>query len=141
MQSATKTLEVKVRAVHGTERSDQKDLARVFLSRDALLDLGLEPGQPCSLSKIDEKTTEIRGAVAWLTSQKLNKNVMQMFKSFQELCGFRLEDRVMITPAGTMDIATKVVLEDKTDGFPLSAKDWPHWEWFLEDKLCEYIVV
>lgn len=130
-------LQVKVRSLVEKERSDQKDVSRVFFSKDALLDMRLEAGQPCYLWKMDDPLAERREAIAWPTptSRRLNKDVCQMFKPFQEACGFKLEDRIQVAPAGKLKTAVTVVLKDMTEGPPLNEKDRGPWEWFLGDKL------
>lgn len=136
--NTSKTLEVKIRALAGQERQDQKDLSRVFLSRDALLELRLEAGQPCYLWKMDEESAPRREAIAWPSAQKLNKNVLQMFKTFQEICDFRLEDRIGVAPAGKLLTPDCILLRDSSNSDALQEKDRTHWEWFLEDKLSRF---
>ncbi|KAI9731091.1 MAG: AAA+-type ATPase [Claussenomyces sp. TS43310] len=131
------TLEVKIRNLVDKERQDQKDVSRVFFSKDALLDMRLDAGQPCQLWKLDDPLSERREAIAWPTpaSRKLNKDVCQMFKTFQEVCSFRLEDRIHVAPAGQLRTAATVVLQDTTEGAALSDKDQAGWEWYMGDKL------
>jgi AAA family ATPase len=120
-------------------------VSRVHLCREALLDLKLESGQICYISKVNEPESERREAVAWLTAEKsLSKKVIQMSKSFQEACGFRLGDDVKISTGGTLEVATSVVLRDVTpqelDTVPeLGNQDKPHWEWFLRESLGRYL--
>jgi hypothetical protein len=134
-QKPEKALEVKIRTLPTQERQDQKDVSRVFMSSDALLDLGLEVGQTCYMWKIGELGQPVRGAVAWLSSQRLNKNVVQMFKTFQEACGFRLEDRVIVAPGKDLQSTSTVVLRETSTNLGLSEQDRGHWEWYLADKL------
>lgn len=131
-----KCVEVRIRTLPNTERSDRKDVSRVFLSMDTLLDLRIEAGQPCSLWKVGDDAAKRKEAIAWPSAQKINKNVMQMFKTFQDHCGFRLEDTIAVTAAGPLMTADMVVLRDITAGKALEEKDREHWEWYLEDKLC-----
>ena len=134
-----KCIEVRIRTLPNTERSDRKDVSRVFLSMDTLLDLRIEAGQPCSLWKageVGDDAAKRKEAIAWPSAQKINKNVMQMFKTFQDHCGFRLEDTIAVTTAGPLMTADTVVLRDVTAGKALEEKDKEHWEWYLEDKLC-----
>ncbi len=134
-----KCVEVRIRTLPNTERSDRKDVSRVFLSMDTLLELRLEAGQPCSLWKVDSGPGACREAIAWPSSQKINKNVMQMFKTFQDHCGFRLEDTIVVSPAGPLMTADTVVVRDISGSKGLEEKDRAHWEWYLEDKLCTYL--
>ena len=140
LQNAQRCAEVKIRTLPNVERSDRKDVSRVFLSMDTLLELRLEAGQPCSVWKVEDADSR-REAIAWPSAQKINRNVMQMFKSFQDHCGFRLEDRIAVAPAGPLVTADIVVLRDVSGGTALEEKDRAHWEWYLEDKLGMYCPV
>lgn len=134
LQNMQRCVEVKIRTLPNTERSDRKDVSRVFLSMDTLIELRLEAGQPCTVWKLEDAESK-REAIAWPSAQKINKNVMQMFKSFQDHCGFRLEDRIAVAPAGPLVTADSVVLRDMSGAAVLEDKDRQHWEWYLEDKL------
>lgn len=138
LQNTQKSVEVRIRTLPNTERSDRKDVSRVFLSMDTLLDLRIEAGQPCSLWKADQGATSRKEAIAWPSAQKINKNVMQMFKTFQDHCGFRLEDTIAVSAAGPLMTADTVVLRDVSGSKQLEEGDKAHWEWYLEDKLCMY---
>jgi AAA family ATPase len=133
-QDTQKTLEVKIRSPPGKERPDQKDVSRVFLSIDALLDLGVESGMPIYLWKMDEPESRRYEAIAWLAPQKMHKNIVQMYPPFREICRFRLEDRIGVAPAGDLQVASCVVLRDTTST-PMPEKDKPHWEWYVAKKL------
>jgi AAA family ATPase len=135
MQNGQKVLEVKIRSLPGQERQDQKDVSRVFLSRETLFDLRLEVGQLCYLWKLDDIGVQRRQAIAWAATQKLNKNVVQMFKTFQDACGFKLDDKIALAPAGDIQSAECVILRDNTGIDELKERDLPHWEWYLGDKL------
>jgi len=136
--SAQKTLEVKIRNIKGQERQDLKDLSRVFMSNEALVQLGLEAGQPCYLWKIDEAHSKRRGVIVWPKSE-LRGTAVQMFKTLQDVCGFKLEDRIGATSAGSLDTADCVVLRDVTPIDGLSEEDLPHWEWYLKGKLSKHM--
>lgn len=138
LQNTQKCVEVKIRTLPNAERSDRKDVSRVFLSMDTILDLRLEAGQPCALWKIDDANAGKREAIAWPSAQKINRNVMQMFKSFQDHCGFRLEDRIAVSAAGPLVTVDCIVLRDMSENAALDEKDKQHWEWYLEDKLGMY---
>lgn len=135
-----KTLEVKIRPFSSgvQERADQKGVARVNLCKESLLDLRLESGQPCFLWKEGEQKRE---AIAWLTAEKsLSKKVIQVAKTFQEVCGFKLGDDVFISAAGSLASAENIILQDTSaaelDGVSdLGPEERPHWEWFLEESL------
>jgi len=145
-----KALEVKIRPYsnqNSQERPDQKGASRVHLCREALLDLKLESGQVCYISRVDEPESGRREAVAWLTAEKsLSKKVVQMSKSFQGACGFKLGDDVKISAGGDIEVATSIVLRDITTqeldtAAELGAQDKPHWEWFLRESLGGCFVV
>lgn len=136
LQNTQRCVEVKIRTLPNTERSDRKDQSRVFLSMDTLLELRLEAGQPCTLCKVGDDILLKREAIAWPSAQKINKNVMQMFKTFQDHCGFRLEDVIAVSAAGPLMTADTVVLRDMSEK-ALVEEDREHWEWYLHDKLCE----
>jgi AAA family ATPase len=144
-----KTLEVKIRPYsnqNNQERPDQKGASRVHLCREALLDLKLDSGQSCYLRKVDDAESERREAIAWLTTEKsLSKKVVQMSKSFQEACGFKLGDDVKISAGGAIEVASSIVLRDITaqelDTTPeLGDQDRSHWEWFLRENLSRYFL-
>jgi len=79
-------------------------------------------------------------AIVWLTAEKsLSKKVVQVSKTFQEACGFKLGDDLCISAAGQLSTVETVVLRDITaneEGTPeLGEADRPHWEWFLRESL------
>lgn len=132
-----KPQEFKLRAIPST-RSDQKEVSRVFLSADVMYEMGLKAGQPCYLWKSDEPDSKRREALVFnVLGQKLNKDVIQIYKPFQEICGFKLEDRITILPAEELKTAETVSLRDVTPGAALSERDRVHWEWALEEKLSK----
>ncbi|CZR63922.1 related to AAA family ATPase [Phialocephala subalpina] len=146
IQDTQKTLEVKIRPFSNPkdqERPDQRGVSRVHLSRDALLDLRLDPGKPCYLWKTSEPESQRREAVAWVTTEKsLSKKVCLMSKTFQELYGFKLGDELFIKATGASYItpAESIVLRDLTapdvDTTPeIEEDDRHHWEWYLRDSL------
>ncbi|RDW77025.1 AAA family ATPase-like protein [Coleophoma cylindrospora] len=144
--TSEKTLEVKIRPFSSgvQERADQKGVARVNLCKESLLDLRLESGQPCFLWK---EGGQKREAIAWLTAEKsLSKKVIQVAKTFQEVCGFKLGDDVFISAAGSLASAENITLRDmsatEVDGVSdLSPEERPHWEWFLEESLARAEII
>jgi AAA family ATPase len=142
-QSTEKTLEVKIRPYsnqNNQERPDQKGVSRVHMCKEALMDLGLQPGQAIYLWKRDERSDTRREAVAWLTAEKnLSKKVVQISKTFQEVCGFKLADDLIIGAAGNVNTAESILLRDITEGSEpvpeLGSEDKPHWEWYLRENL------
>lgn len=143
-QDAQKTLEVKIRPYSNqtnAERPDQKGVSRVHLCKEVLFELKLEAGQPCFLWK-SENGDRKREAIVWPTAEKsLSKKVIQMSKTFQEACGFKLGDDLNISAAGgAIDVADVIVLRDVTTEavdatLELSDQDRPYWEWFLRESL------
>lgn len=147
IQDRQRTLEVKIRpysSQNNQERPDQKGVSRVHLCRDALLDLKLDSGQPCFLWKTTETEEQRREAIAWLTSEKsLSRKVIQISKTFQDQCGFKLGDDLIIKASGAQCVAPaeSIFLRDISaqglDATPeLSEEDRHHWEWFLRESLC-----
>ena len=142
-QDTQKTLEVKIRPYsnqNNQERPDQKGVSRVHMCKEALMDLGLQSGQACYLWKKDEGSDTRKEAVAWLTAEKnLSKKVVQVSKTFQEVCGFKLADDLVIGAAGDINIAESIVLRDVSEGSEpvqeLGSEDKPHWEWYLRENL------
>jgi hypothetical protein len=131
----SKALEFKIRTYNpGQERQDQRDVSRVYFNGDTILEMGLAAGQPCYMWKIEEGDSQRREAIVWQAYQNLSKNVVQMNKSFQEVLGFKYEDRIGIARGPSLQNAPCVVVRDITATKSLSARDRPHWEWCLEDK-------
>jgi AAA family ATPase len=143
-QDTQKTLEVKIRPYSNqtnAERPDQKGVSRVHLCKEALFELQLEAGQPCFLWKSGNEDQK-REAIVWPTAEKsLSKKVIQMSKTFQEACGFKLGDDLNISAAGgAVDVADVIILRDVTAeavdaALELSSQDRPYWEWFLRESL------
>jgi len=139
-----RTLEVKIRPYpnQSQERPDQDGATRVMLSMNALLDLGLSSGQICYLWKNGETRDARREAIAWLSTEKnLNKKVAQISKAFQEVCGYKLGDDLIIAPGNGEEpkAAQNVSFKDVSVGVgdieELSEEDRPHWEWHLKKSL------
>ena len=70
----------------------------------------------------------------------MSKKVVQISKTFQEACGFKLGDDIFISAGGNLNVAESVLLRDITakevDTCPeLSSRDRPYWEWGLEENL------
>jgi AAA family ATPase len=68
--------------------------------------------------------------------------VVQMSKTFQEVCGFKLADDLVIGAAGNVNIAESIILRDVTEGSEpvpeLEKEDKPHWEWYLRENLGRF---
>jgi hypothetical protein len=131
----SKNLEFKIRTCNpGQERQDQRDVSRVYFNPDTITEMGLVVGQPCCMWKVEEGESQRREAIVWQAYQNLNKNILQVNKSFQETLGFKYEDRIAVAPAPVLQHARCVVVRDVSDTASLSVRDRPHWEWCLEDK-------
>ncbi|SZF00528.1 unnamed protein product [Blumeria hordei] len=144
--TSVRCLEVKIRPYSGQnihERPDQKGVARVHLCREALSDLNLVSGQVCYVRKCIECEDQRREAIVWLTSEKsLSKKVIQMSKTFQEVCGFKLGDDLLIQAAGNLITAESVTLKDITPSeSELGDEERPHWEWYIQENLTRAEVI
>ncbi len=138
-------LEVRVRPFSNPsnqERPDHRGNARVHVSREVLLDLKIESGQPCYLWKVSEGETSRRMAVAWLTAERLlSKKVVQISRSFQDACGFKIGDYLFISAAEHLQDAASIVLRDVSESvgehavMEMKEEDRSHWEWFLREYL------
>lgn len=140
-QNKLKSLEFKIRTYNSKEdqeRQDQRNSPVVRFNRETMDEMGLQSGWPFYMWKIDDGISQRREGIVQSTHQNINKNVIQMYKTFQEACGFKYEDRIAVAPAPILQFARYVVLRDVTDAPPLSLRDKPHWEWGLEDKLGVY---
>ncbi|RKF55631.1 ATPase family gene 2 protein [Erysiphe neolycopersici] len=137
-------IEVKIRpfsGINNQERPDQKGVSRVYLCKEALTELKLDPGQVCYLSKLDEPGHQKREAIVWLTFEKnLSKKVIQVSKTFQEACGLKLGDDIVVQAAGTLRESEIIKLKDVTtlcnnDTPELGKEDKSHWEWYIRENL------
>ncbi|WEW59436.1 AAA+-type ATPase [Emydomyces testavorans] len=134
-----------VRPVSRQPKSDSKDVFRVWMSPAALLHAHLIIGEPCQL-QLDG--SPLKTAIAWAAPEKIHDNVVQTSKLMQTLYGFKLGDKVSITPVKEplRDIGV-VHLEECSDETTISTygelpeKDRCYWEWVLEHPLskCEIL--
>jgi AAA family ATPase len=140
----SKTLEAKVRPWHNPkERSDLKGVARVHLSSQALQDLGLKPEQTCYIWKTGEAPEKRREAVVWYShDNSMRKNVIQMSKTFQDVCNLKLGDDLTISASGSLAVAETIILKDLTaqeeSSKELPESDRPVWEAYIADSLCTW---
>ncbi|CAD6447723.1 08184886-f5fe-4055-9e53-f60f265b43be [Sclerotinia trifoliorum] len=114
MAPESKILELKVRPyqAQSQERPDFKNVARVYVCTDVLLDLQVRNGETCYLWKSSEGEHTRREAVIWLAAEKLSRKVVQVSKAFQEACGFKLSDDVIIARAGKLEVAKDILIKD-----------------------------
>ncbi|RDL31428.1 AAA family ATPase-like protein [Venustampulla echinocandica] len=145
-----KTLEVKIRPYSGPnnqERPDQKGVSRVHMCKESLMDLRIDAGQPIYIWKNGQTQNERREAIAWPTAEKsLSKKVVQMSKTFQEICDCKLGDDLNICAAGPLREAESIVLRDLTAEeldtvLELGDEDKSHWVWFLRESLARAEII
>ncbi|KAH8597727.1 putative ATPase family gene 2 protein [Bisporella sp. PMI_857] len=113
--TGTRSQEFKVRPLNGKPREDQQDTPRVLFSSDAIQSLRLSIGKPCFIWKPNgEYGAERRMGIAWnaAVSQNLGKTALQMWPSFKDVCGFKLEDKLSVAPAGELCVAKTVLLTE-----------------------------
>ncbi|KAG4027110.1 hypothetical protein MFRU_033g00800 [Monilinia fructicola] len=140
MSPETKILELKIRPyqAQSQERPDFKNVARVYVCTDVLLDLQVKSGETCYLWKSSEGEHTRREAVIWLATEKLSRKVVQVSKAFQEACGFRLSDEVLnIAGGGELSVAKEILIKDvgMVEGVmpELKGRVKVGWECILED--------
>ena len=139
-----KTLDAKVRPWQNPkERTDLKGVARVHLSSHALQELGLKPEQTCYVWKSGEAPETRRQAIVWYSHENsMRKNVVQMSKTFQDVCDLKLGDDLKLIASGNLAVAESIILKDVTaqedNGKELSEVDRPVWESYAADSLCRF---
>jgi AAA family ATPase len=137
-----KALEAKVRPWQNPkERTDLKGVARVHLSSHALQELGLKPEQTCYFWKTGEVPESRRQGIAWYSHENsMRKNVVQMSKTFQDVCGLKLGDDLKIIASGSLEEARSIVVKDVTDMEDnikeIAEVELPIWESYIADTLC-----
>ncbi|TGO11331.1 hypothetical protein BTUL_0112g00210 [Botrytis tulipae] len=112
--TAEKLLELKVRPyqAQSQERPDFRNVARVYVCTDVLLDLQVKNGETCYLWKSSEGEHTRREAVIWLATEKLSRKVVQVSKAFQEACGFKLSDDVIVARGAKLEVAKEILIKD-----------------------------
>lgn len=112
--TAEKILELKVRPyqAQSQERPDFRNVARVYVCTDVLLDLQVKNGETCYLWKSSEGEHTRREAVIWLATEKLSRKVVQVSKAFQEACGFKLSDDVIVARGAKLEVAKEILIKD-----------------------------
>lgn len=112
-----KTVELKVRATTPGSEQNLKLASRVYISRDAVIDLtnGVEDGKPITIEKISEDGQPVvrREATLWAAPTKLVK-VAQMSEVFRTTCGYSIGDLVKISfsAGSTVPDAEEIILKD-----------------------------
>ncbi|KAL1866109.1 hypothetical protein VTK73DRAFT_4902 [Phialemonium thermophilum] len=117
-----KTLDLKIRATNPGSEQNLKFASRVYISRDALIELtnGVEDGKPITVQRFNEDGQVepiCREATLWTAPTKLVR-VAQMSEVFRSVCGYSIGDQVRISysPGSAVADADEVVVEDVTPG-------------------------
>lgn len=128
-----------VRPFSKPARNDLKDVFRVYLSPSILLLYKLRSGEYCMLQKSESLAEISVPAIAWAAPEKIQDNVVQTSKAFQELHGLKLGDKVSLSRLheSTSDIHSIVLSEIDIPALenPLSylnQSEQQHWAWYLE---------
>ncbi|KAJ9143959.1 AAA-domain-containing protein [Coniochaeta hoffmannii] len=138
-----KSLDVKIRATNPGQDQGLKSACRIFISKDALIELtgSVEDGKSVTVVELTEDGRELsqpREALLWAAPTKLVK-VVQMSEAFRVACGFSIgsEVRICYSPgAASVAEAEDIVIEASMLTKDGSVKDLdpdsvPGWEWFL----------
>lgn len=149
-----------VRPTSKQPRIDYKECFRICLSPASLVQVKLRIGELCQLHHPSGGESEAEGgqaplpktAIAWTAPEKIHDTVVQTSKQLQELYGFKLGDKISITPAADpLAEITIVRLEEQPSRIggggngsvpaELSDTERPHWEWGLAYPLsrCEIV--
>lgn len=103
------------------------------------MDLKLGNGDSCYIWKAENVPENKREAIVWTATERNMKNV-QIAKTFQDICGFKLGDDVKISagPPGGVPTAESVVLRDITqETSELKKRDLAGWEWMIKENLSK----
>ena len=114
----------------------------MYISNDTLSALNITPGKSCFLWKTGEENSK-REAVAWNTPENL-QNVVQMSKTLQDACGFKLGENVTIQGGGNIekaDLVTAIDVTAEEGKVEELGEERGHWEWSLQYQICTYAVV
>lgn len=143
LSGVMKTIDVKIRATNPGQDQGLKSASRIFISKDALIELtgSVEDGKSVTVVELTEDGRELsspREALLWAAPAKLVK-VVQMSEAFRVACGFSIgsEVRICYSPgAASVTEAEKIVIEASMPAKDGTAKDLdpdsvPGWEWFL----------
>ena len=141
------------------KRLQKRQPSRVYVNEDVLLELtgSRDGGRIVYLEKAGKSTPSPdepsvrREATLWKAPEKLSKDRVQLYKDFQEVCGYKIGGEVKITAlGGTIPDAEHVVLEDITTNDvpqgqetaaaapptePILDEDLPGWLLFLQGRL------
>lgn len=130
-----KELEGKVR-LQTQELPNQKNVAKVFVNPNALLEAGLSTGQVCL---IQGPGGACRQGIVWPSPEKsIARNVVSLSRRLLKAAGLQLGDLVRVSDGGDVPDAERVVMRDTTaDAPPLDARTQGAWECILEDSLSE----
>ncbi|KAB5576537.1 P-loop containing nucleoside triphosphate hydrolase protein [Coniochaeta sp. 2T2.1] len=138
-----KSLDVKIRATNPGQDQGLKSAARIFISKDALIELtgSVEDGKAVTVVELTEDGREMsvrREALLWAAPTKLIK-VVQMSEAFRVACNFSIgsEVRIFYSPGTAVVSEAEEVLIEATmptkdgSGKDVDPEAVPGWEWFL----------
>ena len=124
-----------IRPLSRPARADFKDAFRICFSASALLSLNLRPGDLC---QIDPGDGNLKTAVAWSATEKIQETVVQTSKTLQEIYGIKLGDKIQVAIYdGPVPEASEVHLKvddvaPSDSGVDVLGDEKSHWEWFLD---------
>ena len=125
-----------VRPFSKPARTDFKDVFRISVSPSILLLYRLRPGDACHLRT---QGSRLLPAIAWAATEKIQDSIVQTSKTFQDLHGLKLGDKVFIEPQdGSPAEAASVLISEILSTDPGSdvveniEDERKHWSWFLE---------
>ena len=130
---AVKTLELKVRATNPGADQNLKLASRVYISKDALIELtsGVEEGKLITIEKLSEdgKALMRREATVWAAPTKLVK-VAQVGEILRSAYGYSIGDQVRISysAGGAVPPAEEVIIKDITAPVGGNGDSWSFWE-------------
>jgi hypothetical protein len=81
--------------------------------------------------------------IAWnaAVSQNLGKTALQMWPSFKDVCGFKLEDKLSVAPAGELCVAKTVLLTEVESTVAALESHKEMWEVLAKYKLGESVPI
>lgn len=125
-----------VRPFSKPARTDLKDVHRVHVSPSILLLHKLHSGDACILQVPDGCALP---AIAWAAPEKLQDNVLQTSKAFQQLHNLKLGDKVSLRRLNehladiqSIQISEIVQNEYQSPLISLDKAEQEHWSWYLE---------
>lgn len=117
-------------------------MARVYLTKEALLELNIEIGGSCYLWKDADVQNTKQEAVAWNTAQKnVTKDEIQITKEFKAVCGFKDKDILKVSAGhGRLRVAEVVTVVEIVKQEPQAECDRLPYQCILENECCEFFI-